>query len=401
MPWTPRIALFADTFHEVNGAARTCREWDAYARRKQLPLFVVRCGKAPGAGCAEPPEGLQIARGRWAFAVDTDLRFDPLFYRRMDVVMKALREFAPDAVHLTSPGDMGILGAIAAAKLRVPLALSWHTNLHEFAARRAARAMGWLPGRLAEAAAGAVEKFVLDRTVWFFGRGSAIFAPNAGLIEMLRRRTGKPVFAMARGVDTELFHPGWRKRSDNDVVVGYTGRLTPEKNVRFLARVADELSSGREAGGRLLIVGDGSERAWLRKAIPRATFTGVLTGEALARAYAGMDIFLFPSRTDTFGNVVQEALSSGVPAVVTDAGGPRFIVDHGVTGWVAASDRDLCRYVLDLARDTEARRRMGVAARSQMHARSWDSVFDAVYESYREVLRPPLCGAGFQPAAGL
>jgi glycosyltransferase involved in cell wall biosynthesis len=388
MRWTPRVALFADTFYEVNGAARTCREWDAYARRTQLPLFVVRCGRAPGGASAEPPEGLEISRGRCAFAVDSDLRFDPLAYRRLDAVMKPLREFAPDVVHLTSPGDLGILGAIAAAKLRVPLALSWHTNLHEFAARRAVRTMGWLPGGLAEAAAGSVERFVLDRIVWFFGRGNAIFAPNADLIEMLRQRTGKPVFAMARGVDTELFHPGRRERSSDDVVVGYAGRLTPEKNVRFLARMADDLSRRGIGGVRLLVVGDGSERAWLEKAIPQATFTGVLTGEPLARAYAGMDVFLFPSRTDTFGNVVQEALSSGVPAVVTDAGGPRFIVDHGVTGWVAESDEGLCRYVRELVQDGEARRRMGMAARSQMNARSWDSVFDAVYEGYRQALGP-------------
>jgi glycosyltransferase involved in cell wall biosynthesis len=389
MQWTPRVALFADTFYEVNGAARTCREWDAYARRRQLRLFVVRSGKAPGGGSAEPAEGLEISRGRLAFAVDSDLRFDPLFYRKLAAVEAPLREFAPDAVHLTSPGDLGILGAIAAARLGVPLALSWHTNLHEFAARRIVQAMGWLPGRLADRAAAAIERFILDRVVWFFGRGSVLFAPNDDLIEMLRQRTGKPVFAMARGVDTALFHPARRERCDDDeVVVGFTGRLTPEKNVRLLARLADYLNRKRVGRVRFLIVGGGSERAWLEKSIPGATCTGVLTGEPLARAYADMDVFVFPSRTDTFGNVVQEALASGVPAVVTDAGGPRFIVDHGITGWVAASDDELFRYVLHLVVDAEARHRMGAAARRQMNARSWDSVFDAVYDGYRQALRP-------------
>jgi glycosyltransferase involved in cell wall biosynthesis len=388
MPWTPRVALFADTFHEVNGAARTCREWDAYARRQRLPLFVVRCGKASGANVAEPAEGVRVSRGRMSFPVDAGLRFDPLFHRMWAAIEKPLRQFAPDAIHLTSPGDLGILGAMAAAKLRLPLALSWHTNLHQFAARRAVRALGWLPRRLAEWPAGAVERFVLDRVVWFFGRGDLLFAPNPGLVEMLRRRTGKPVFAMARGVDTALFHPGRRERFDSDVAIGYVGRLTPEKNVRLLARLAGELSRGGAPRARLVIVGDGGERAWLESAIPRAIFTGVLTGEPLARAYAGMDVFVFPSRTDTYGNVVQEALASGVPAVVMDAGGPRFIVDHGVTGWVAATDGDFCRYALRLATDAEARQRMGAAARRRMNARSWDSVFDAVYEGYRQVLAP-------------
>jgi glycosyltransferase involved in cell wall biosynthesis len=388
MQWIPRVALFADTFYEVNGAARTCREWDAYARRKRLPWFVARCGKPPGGGFAQPADGVEISRGRLAFAVDADLRFDPLFHRHLAAVERALLAFAPDVVHLTSPGDLGILGAVAAARLRVPLALSWHTNLHEFAARRAAKAMRWFSARAAEGTAAAIERFVLDRVVWFFGRGDLIFAPNAGLIEMLRRRTGKPVFAMARGVDTELFHPGRRDRRDPDIVVGYTGRLEPEKNVRFLARLADYLHRERVGQVRFSIVGGGSEREWLEKAIPNATFAGVLTGEALARAYSNMDVFVFPSRTDTFGNVVQEALASGVPAVVTDAGGPRFIVDHGTTGWVAANDDELCRYALHLVVDGAARARMSEAACRQMKTRSWEGVFDAVYEGYRQVLGP-------------
>ena len=398
MPWTPRIALFADTFHEVNGAARTCREWEAYARRKGVPLFVVRCGPASGTAPAEPAEGLEVSRGRLAFPVDAGLGFDLLLWRKLAEIEKALRQFAPDAIHLTSPGDLGILGVMAAARLRLPLALSWHTNLHEFAARRAARALGWLPRRWAEWPARAVEKFVLDRVVWFFGRGDLLFAPNPSLIEMLRRRTRKPVYPMARGVDTELFHPGRRKRCDSDVVVGYAGRLEPEKNVRLLARLAEELSRSGVARARLKIVGGGSERAWLEKAIPNANFTGVLTGEVLARAYAAMDVFVFPSRTDTYGNVVQEALASGVPAVVMDAGGPRFIVDHGVTGWVAASDEDFCRYAVRLAGDAEARQRMGAAARRHMDARGWDGVFDAVYQGYRLVLGPKMDGGSKGPA---
>jgi len=392
MPWVPRIALFADTFHEVNGAARTCREWDAYARRKRVPLFVVRCGEYAGTDSAEPAEGCRLSRSRMAFPVDTGLGFDPLLLRKLAAIEEPLRRFAPDAIHLTSPGDVGILGAMAAARLGVPLALSWHTNLHQFAARRAARALVGLPRRWAEWPAAALEKFVLDRVVWFFGRGRLLFAPNPDLAGMLRQRTGKPVFPMARGVDTALFHPSRRERWDDDVVIGYAGRLEPEKNVRLLARLAGELTRNGCGRPRLAIVGGGSERAWLEKAIPGAVFTGTLTGEPLARAYAGMDVFVFPSRTDTYGNVIQEAMSSGVPAVVMDAGGPKFVVDDGVTGWIASSDDELCACVLRLAADPGERRRMGAAARRQMTGRTWDAVFDAVYEGYRQVLGPRPAG---------
>jgi phosphatidylinositol alpha 1,6-mannosyltransferase len=114
----------------------------------------------------------------------------------------------------------------------------------------------------------------------------------------------------------------------------------------------------------------------------------VLLGQALAEAYANMDIFLFPSRTDTFGNVVQEALASGVPAIVTNSGGPRFIVRHGISGYIAEDDEGFCRLALTLARDAEMRRTLSAHARRQMKGRSWDSVFTEVYNNYARFLQP-------------
>jgi glycosyltransferase involved in cell wall biosynthesis len=222
----------------------------------------------------------------------------------------------------------------------------------------------------------------MDRVCWFFARGSLIFAPNPELADLLRRRTGKPVFLMRRGIDASLFHPSRRDRSDSALVVGFVGRLMPEKNLRLLAQVERALRDAGLAGARFQITGAGSERHWLERNLSRATFTGVLGGERLAQAYADMDIFAFPSRTDTFGNVVQEALASGVPAVVTDAGGPRFIVRDALTGFVASSDDEFCDCVVALARDESLRRRMAAAARRQMEKQSWDSVFDEVYEGY-------------------
>ena len=134
---------------------------------------------------------------------------------------------------------------------------------------------------------------------------------------------------MRRGVDTRLFDPARRRRSDDTFRIGYVGRLTPEKNVRFLAELGVALKAKGQDNVEFVIVGEGSEEAWLRQNVPNVTCTGVLRGDALAEAYAGMDLFAFPSRTDTFGNVVLEALASGVPAVVTDGGGPKFIVAAG------------------------------------------------------------------------
>ena len=119
----------------------------------------------------------------------------------------------------------------------------------------------------------------------------------------------------------------------------------------------------------------------------KADFTGVLRGEALARAYANMDVFAFPSKTDTYGNVVLEALASGVPAVVTDGGGPRFIVRPGETGFVARNLEEFCTSIQNLATRPAQRENMRAAARTHAMTASWDAVFESVYAGYEHGLR--------------
>jgi glycosyltransferase involved in cell wall biosynthesis len=322
-----------------------------------------------------------------AYRIDTNLYFDFCLLSAVKPVTKELRRFQPDIIHVTSPGDMGFLGLLLAARLRKPLALSWHTNVHEFAGRRAAKILSWLPGGLRTQVALWVERFVLGRVCWFYRHGDVEFAPNPELIRIIHSRISKPTFPMGRGVDAALFSPERRDRTDSDLVVGFVSRLMAEKNVRLLRRVADALTAAGITDFRFQITGAGSEREWLESNLPQAEFTGVLTGEALARAYANMDIFAFPSRTDTFGNVVQEALAAGVPAVVTDAGGPRFIVSHGANGLVAGSDEEFCAWVVALARDEGLRRRMGCVARHSMIQKCWDRVFEEVYEGYASALQ--------------
>ena len=382
MTGAPRIALFADTFFEVNGAARTCREWDAFARRRGLPFLSIRWNRWPALADGGPVWHLDLVRSRASFPIDPDLRFDARFLRCLDRVERVVRRFRPEFVHVTSPGDLGILGAIVAHRIGVPLAASWHTNLHEYAARRLSQLSSWLPQGMRRHLTEAVERFVMDRVCWFFGRARVLFAPNPELARLVATRTGRGVFPMHRGVDTDLFHPGRRARTDADLVLGYVGRLMPEKNVRLLPRVAAALHEAGIDRFRFQITGSGSERHWLEQHLPRARFTGVLTGEALARAYADLDIFLFPSRTDTFGNVVQEALASGVPAIVMNEGGPRFIVRDGVTGIVAAGDEEFCAGAVALGATERLRREMGRAGRRQVEFQSWDRVFEEVYEAY-------------------
>ena len=168
----------------------------------------------------------------------------------------------------------------------------------------------------------------------FYSTARVLFAPNPDLCALLERTAHRPCQLMPRGVDAELFHPAKRRRmsEDSEAVLGFVGRLSVEKNVALLAQVQDELERMGVTNFRFLIVGHGAEEGWLRQRLHRADFTGVLRGEALAKAYASMDLLVFPSHTDTFGNVVLEALASGVPAIVTPHGGPPTIVRNEVTG---------------------------------------------------------------------
>ena len=176
---------------------------------------------------------------------------------------------------------------------------------------------------------------------------------------------------MRRGVDSMLFNPARRRRVDSVRTIGCAGRLAVEQNVHFLTRIEDALIAAGISDFRFLIVGDGKERDRLAAEMKHAVLPGVLGGEA----YANMDIFVFPSRTDTFGNVVLEALAAGVPAVVTADGGPKFIVRSGETGFIAQVDSAFLRCVLELARDRGLACRMGLAARRQGMETSWDAVW--------------------------
>jgi glycosyltransferase involved in cell wall biosynthesis len=383
----PRLAFFADCFREVNGAALTSRQLEAYARRRSAPILTVHRarGRRLRWRCRGDVERLELPRSPLAFPVDVDLRFDLLFARHLSLLERHLERFAPDVIHITSPGDLGLAGAILAHRLGVPLVASWHTNLHEFASRRLERFLAAAPVAVRERICDVAEGSCWRLTVRFYQLARVVFAPNPEVARLLERATGRPIHLMGRGIDTELFHPRPRRRRDGELVIGYVGRLTPEKNVRALARVEAALEGAGMERFRLLIVGDGGELGWLQRNLRRAEFTGVLRGERLAEAYADMDVFVFPSRTDAYGNVVQEALASGVPAVVSDVGGPKHIVTHRQTGMVTHGDEELEAAVVELALRPELRRAMGLEAARAMRARSWDEVFDRVWRVYRDV----------------
>ena len=378
----PRVAFFPDSFHEINGVAHTSRNFEAFARRRRMPFLCVRAGvRSQALRLEENLWTLELPRSRVAIGLERDLSFDPVFSRHRDRIERVLHEFRPEIIHITGPSELGFFGAYFAWKMNLPLVASWHTNVHEYAARR----MRWLSRHLGNARL-PLEQWMQDRSLdamtRFYRTASVLYAPNPPLCELLQRRTERTCHLMQRGVDTEMFSPAKRMRTKEDTqpVLGYVGRLSVEKNVDLLPEVHKQLQA-MGCSPRWLIVGHGSAEEMLRRELGSTALTGVLRGEELARAYARMDLLVFPSHTDTFGNVVLEALASGVPAIVTPDGGPAHIVQDGLTGRVAR-DEGFGPVIAELLTEPEQLQRMRCAAREYALGCSWDAVFESVLAAY-------------------
>jgi phosphatidylinositol alpha 1,6-mannosyltransferase len=384
----PRVAYFPDSFHEVNGVAHTSRHFEAFARRRNLPFLCVRAGDRSQSLTENGNVWtLELPRGFLSIALEKDLRYDPAFLRHVPLIGEVLERFRPDLIHITGPSEVGMLGAALARDLVLPLAASWHTNVHEYLARRSDWFLRWLPKRQSTMTGQRIEDLTMLAAARFYQVARVLFAPNPELCAQLERLTGRRCYLMPRGVDAEIFSPQKRNRNagDRDHVLGFVGRLSVEKNISGLVRAQDELEKMGLANFRFLIVGHGGAEAWLRERLHRAEFTGVLKGEALSEAYANMDLFVFPSHTDTFGNVVLEALASGVPAIVTPDGGPKTIVRDGETGCIA-QDEGFARVVAGILGDPGKHAAMRTASRAYALTASWDAVFEGVYAAYSTML---------------
>ena len=382
----PRVAFFADSFHGVDGVGMTSRSIVKAAGRRGVPLLSIRNGDRTRRWQDGSVEILELAQGPVSVGLDSSLRFDLLFMRHFGRALQAARAFGADVVHITSPGDIGITGAWVAEALQLPLVASWHTNIPAFGAWRLWKATGFLPGKQRRALSDFAQKRALWACLQFYGMAQVLLAPNEEDARMLNRETGRPTLPMSRGADASLFSRSKRSVHDNTFRLGFVGRLRPEKNVRFLVDVEAALRRDGLDNYRFLIVGDGSERAWLERKLMRADFTGELFGENLAGAYANMDLFVFPSETDTYGNVVREALTSGTPAIVTSKGGPKYQIQDGVNGFVAADEQDFIAKVKLLVTNRKRYLSLCASTRSRTGGKSWEDVLDELHEAYQESL---------------
>jgi len=381
-----RVAFFPCVYHEVDGVAQTSRHFEAYARREEMPFLMVHAGPQDEVTTAGPFTRVELRRGPVKFPLDRAHDYDLLFLRHYRKLEPLLRDFRPDVVQITGPSDVGTLGAYVAYKMKIPLAATWQTNIHQFARRRMAAAVSFLPDAVAEKIADVTEQLSFRAAARFYKIPRLLFAPNPEMIRVLEKATGKPCFLMSHAVDTAVFSPEFRERKGGQFRIGYVGRLTAEKSVRVLARLEQALLERGLQNFRFVVVGEGAEREWLQKNMQQVEFTGVLRGTELSRTFADFDLLAFPSETDTFGLVVLEAFASGVPAVVTDRGGPQFTVRHGSSGYVARGFEEFVSYTAKLMEQPKIHSAMCVAARQQALETSWDRIFEGMYEAYERGL---------------
>jgi glycosyltransferase involved in cell wall biosynthesis len=268
--------------------------------------------------------------------------------------------------------------------IELPVVGSYHTELAAYAALRTE------DPRLAFGAQLAIGAF--------YGQCRTVLSPSAASDAVLAGMGIDPqrIGRWDRGVDTHRFHPDLRDEGllPGEISVLYAGRLTTEKGVDLLA---DAFLAARERDPRLhlCLAGGGPEEGALRERLGgHATFLGWLHGDALAHAYASADVFLFASRTDTFGQVLLEAQASGLPVVAVDEGGPRELIEDGVTGLLRPAEAGpLAEALLDLARVPAARRRLSRAGRLAVAERSWERALGRLADGYRNALGEPATAA--------
>ncbi|KQM83897.1 glycosyltransferase [Agromyces sp. Leaf222] len=393
-----KVALLAESFlPHMNGVTHSLLQVLRHLERRGHDALVIapRSGPVEGSPLASPDGSRDDAPGARLHGARTvllpsmplptypDVRVTLAGAHRLATL---LREHDADVVHLASPFVLGWRGILAAEALGMPTVAVYQTDIPSYAERYG------VPG-----AAPALARHMAK----LHQRATITLAPSGSAVDRLTSLDVDPhrIALWRRGVDTDRFSPSrrtqaWRRDvagvTGDEVVVGYVGRLAPEKQVEDLRAIADLPRT------RLVIVGDGPSRAMLERMLPTAVFTGFLGGDALAEAMACFDVFVHPGESETFCQTIQEALASGVPVVATGRGGPLDLVENSVDGWLyrpgdLAGFRDRVR---DLVGDDAKRRAFAVRAREAVHGRGWDVLGDELLGHYERVA----AGAGRTPA---
>ncbi|MGA9164151.1 MAG: glycosyltransferase family 1 protein [Thiobacillus sp.] len=277
----------------------------------------------------------------------------------------------PDVVQIATEGPLGWSALAVASKLRLPVASDFHTNFHSYSNHYGL---------------GLLRRAIVAYLRKFHNKSSVTLVPTSGIRRELLGHGYENIEIIGRGVDTRQFHPGrrdpalrarWGVSADETVAL-YVGRLAAEKNLALVFSAFDAMRETHPAT-RLVLVGDGPERANWQAKRPDAIFCGTQIDEALAAHYASGDVFLFPSLTETWGNVTIEAMASGLAVVAYDCAAAEEVIRHGENGLKAPPENDAAfiAEAVALAPDLALQRRLGSAAAARAAQLSWDAIIDS------------------------
>lgn len=371
-----RVAHFTDTFHEVNGVAHTLRQQVAASRELGKDYTIVICADNP----ENQQPGVRAFRPIGAMALPEYPEIRLLVPPILKVVEYVYRG-AFTHLHIATPGPVGLAGLAAARLLGLPVSATYHTSFPQYAKALTDDSYA--------------EDMMWKVMTWFYGQMDHVYVPSRATGDELIERgiASEKVRIYPRGVDVERFTPEKRCQileerfgvGADEFCFVYVGRVSREKNLHVLTDAYRSLLE-RGVQARLVITGDGPYRAEMEEALAGspALFTGYLDGDDLCGVYASSSALVFPSATDTFGNVVLEAQACGIPVIVTDQGGPAENMLDGETGLkVPAQDsRALAEAMAVMAGDPARTAAMGAAARSYVEQRAFAKAFEQLFALY-------------------
>ncbi|MFZ5707831.1 MAG: glycosyltransferase family 4 protein [Pseudomonadota bacterium] len=302
-------------------------------------------------------------------------------------IKRDISRFAPNIIHVASPEILGHRAVSLALHRNLPVVASVHTRFETYF-----RYYGL-------AFLEPVVEALLRR---FYRRCDAIFAPSESMAQLLReQRMSYDVGIWSRGIDRTIFRPDrrsleWRQSlgiDDDDVVIGFVGRLVMEKGLDVFADTIDQLER-KQVRHKVLVVGQGPAREWFEKRLPKAVFAGFQAGEDLGRAVASMDMLFNPSVTETFGNVTLEAMAAGLPVVAARATGSESLIDDGVTGRLIQPGRTqaFADALRQFCEDGELRQKIGLAGLQSSARYGWDQVNQELVDAYIRIIRQHQAG---------
>jgi glycosyltransferase involved in cell wall biosynthesis len=372
-----KVAHFTDTFYDVNGVALSLQQQIQVAIRTNKNLTILTCDSEN----SSKRKGIQHFKpiGVYEFPEYPELK---IFYPPLLEMLNYCYEQNFTHIHSATPGPIGMAALAIARILKLPINGTYHTALPQYAQI--------LTGDKT------IEDIMWKFMLWYYDQMDFIYVPSRNTGEELIEKGIHPnkIKVFPRGIDIDRFHPSKRNgylkehyQIKETIRLLYVGRVSKEKNLHLLVDVFKTLVQTAK-NIHLVVVGDGpyiEEMKEQLKGMP-CTFTGYLEGEELSFVYASSDIFVFPSTTDTFGNVVLEAQASGIPVIVTDKGGPHENIIKDRTGFVVKADdpKDLFVTLQRVVAKPHIIRTMGISARNYMESRSFDGAFIKTWKMYQE-----------------